>query len=79
MRVVVTALSWVGALRMSASTISSREGGASLDDLGQATCWQPYTCRAVLTGLRKKGGVVAKIQREDGVTIYRISSLQAAA
>lgn len=57
----------------------SREGGASLDDLRQATCWQPHTCRAFLTGLRKKGRVVAKIKREDGVTIYRISSLQAGA
>jgi len=56
-----------------------REGGASLDDLRQATCWQPHTCRAFLTGLRKKGRVVAKAKREDGVTIYRISSLQASA
>ena len=55
-----------------------REGGASLDDLRQVTCWQPHTCRAFLTGLRKKGRLVAKAKREDGVTIYRISSLQVA-
>jgi hypothetical protein len=56
-----------------------RSGGASLDDLCQATGWLPHTCRAFLTGLRKKGRTVERSKREDGVTIYRIAATQAAA
>ncbi|MBK6801976.1 DUF3489 domain-containing protein [Novosphingobium sp.] len=56
-----------------------QSGGASLDDLCQATGWLPHTCRAFLTGLRKKGRTVERSKREDGVTIYRIAATQAAA
>lgn len=56
-----------------------RDEGVSLDDLCQATGWLPHTCRAFLTGLRKKGRVVERSKREDGVTIYRMAALQAAA
>lgn len=53
--------------------------GASLGDLCQATGWLPHTCRAFLAGLRKKGRAVERSKREDGVTIYRIAAMQAAA
>jgi hypothetical protein len=53
--------------------------GASLDDLCQATGWQPHTCRAFLTGVRKKGRGLEKAKREDGVTIYHMAPIQAAA
>lgn len=56
-----------------------RGDGVSLDDLCQATGWLPHTCRAFLTGLRKKGRAVERIKREDGVTIYRMAAMQAAA
>lgn len=56
-----------------------RSGGASLDDLCQATGWLPHTCRAFFTGLRKKGRTVERSKREDGVTIYRMTAVQAAA
>lgn len=56
-----------------------RSGGASLDDLCQATGWLPHTCRAFLTGLRKKGRALERSKREDGVTIYRVAAMQAAA
>lgn len=56
-----------------------RSGGASLEDLCQATGWLPHTCRAFLTGLRKKGRALERGKREDGVTIYRIAATQAAA
>lgn len=46
------------------------EAGASLDEIGQATGWQPHTCRAFLTGLRKKGRSLERCKREDGATIY---------
>ena len=48
-----------------------RPGGASLGNLAEQTGWQPHTTRAALTGLRKKGHVIAKASRE-GITIYRI-------
>ncbi|MEG3155728.1 DUF3489 domain-containing protein [Sphingomonas sp. RB1R13] len=48
-----------------------RPGGASLADLVEHTGWQPHTTRAALTGLRKKGYVIAKESRE-GITAYRI-------
>lgn len=56
-----------------------RDGGASLDDLCQATGWLTHTCRAFLTGLRKKGRAIERSKREDGVTIYRMAAMQAAA
>ncbi len=52
--------------------------GVSLADLCRATGWQPHTCRAFLTGLRKKGRDVEKTKREDGTTIYRIILMQGA-
>lgn len=56
-----------------------RSGGASLDDLCQATGWLAHTCRAFLTALRKKGRAIERSKREDGVTIYRMAEMQAAA
>jgi len=56
-----------------------RDEGASLDALCQATGWLPHTCRAFLTGLRKKGRALERSKREDGVTIYRVAAMQAAA
>ena len=53
--------------------------GASLDDLCQATGWQSHTCRAFLTGLRKKGKVVERGQAEDGITVYRLVQAAVAA
>lgn len=53
--------------------------GASLADLGQATGWLPHTCRAFLTGLRKKGRHLERAKREDGVTIYKLAPIAAVA
>jgi hypothetical protein len=52
----------------------SRSAGASLDDLCQATGWLPHTCRAFLTGLRKKGKTIVRSKREDGTTIYKLGT-----
>ena len=51
-----------------------RAVGATLDELVAATGWLPHTTRAALTGLRHKGFVLDKSKREDGTTLYRISS-----
>ena len=49
-----------------------REQGASLDEFAAATGWLPHTTRAALTGLRKKGHVIAT-ERSNGLTRYRIA------
>ena len=51
-----------------------RDAGATLDALVAATGWLPHTTRAALTGLRHKGFVLDKSKRQDGTTVYRISS-----
>lgn len=48
----------------------TREGGASLEEFTAATGWQPHSCRAFLTGLRKKGWGIDRKKREDGTTIW---------
>src|SRR5687768_6516259 len=55
-----------------------RDAGATLDELVAATGWLPHTTRAALTGLRHKAFVLDKSKRQDGTTVYRISSGPAA-
>lgn len=50
-----------------------RGKGASIDEICKATKWKPHSVRAFLTGLRKKGFVLAREQRGDEGTIYRTS------
>jgi hypothetical protein len=50
----------------------SREEGATLGELVEATGWLPHTTRAALTGLKKKGYVLDKSKRGE-VTCYRIA------
>ena len=52
--------------------ILSREKGATLLEMSKATGWQPHSCRAFLTGIRKKGAIL-KEQRGDGSLAYRIA------
>jgi hypothetical protein len=52
------------------ATLLTRTEGATLDDLTEATGWQPHSCRAYLTGLRKKGWAITRSKREDGVTVW---------
>jgi hypothetical protein len=51
----------------------TREGGASLEALCEATGWQAHTCRAFLTGLRKKGREVIRASDKEGKSIYLIA------
>jgi hypothetical protein len=48
-----------------------RDEGATLAQLAEATGWLAHTTRAALTGLRKKGHLIAKTSR-GGRTVYRI-------
>ena len=58
----------------SASVIAllQRERGATLAEMIEATGWLPHTTRAALTGLKKKGHVIARDKRGD-VTCYCIT------
>jgi hypothetical protein len=56
-----------------------KDCGTSLADLCQATNWLPHTCRAFLTGLRKKGRALHRTKRDDGTTIYQLAPIEAAA
>ena len=47
--------------------------GASLDTIVAATGWLPHTVRAALTGLRKRGYAIARLQESGGKSSsYRI-------
>lgn len=50
----------------------TREKGATLDEMMKTTSWQAHSCRAFLTGLRKKGRELVKEQRADGKVAYRL-------
>jgi hypothetical protein len=52
--------------------LMTREGGATLDQMVEATSWQPHTVRAALTGLRKKGHAVTS-DKVDRTRTYRLS------
>ena len=49
-----------------------RSEGATLAELVEGTGWLPHTTRAALTGLRKKGHVLAKDKRGEA-TSYHIT------
>ncbi len=57
----------------------ARDGGASLAELCEATSWLPHTCRAFLTGLRKRGRSPEKGKRDDGITVYHLPPFGGAA
>ena len=56
------------------SKMLKRPKGATLAELMSATTWQAHSVRAFLSGLRKKGHVLAKEQRKSGEQIYRIAA-----
>ena len=53
--------------------ILSRDKGATVLEMANATGWQPHSCRAFLTGLRKKSAI-KKEQRPDGKLAYRLEA-----
>jgi len=53
----------------------SAKGGATVPNLAKALDWLPHTVRAALTGLRKAGVTVEKMQAREGEpTRYRINA-----
>ena len=51
-----------------------RKNGATIAEIEKATGWQPHSCRAFLSGVRKSGAEVAKEHRDNGRTAYRVVS-----
>lgn len=49
----------------------ARAHGATIDQLVAATGWLPHTTRAMLTGLKKKGHIIASVAPAEGSRIYR--------
>ena len=52
------------------------QGGATLTELMEPTGWQAHTCRAFLSGLRKKGRALVRDKRDDGTSFYRLDGEQ---
>ncbi|MCZ8182419.1 MAG: DUF3489 domain-containing protein [Beijerinckiaceae bacterium] len=48
------------------------EGGATIDRIMLATSWQAHTIRAVMSGFRKRGLGVERVQDPAGMSRYRI-------
>jgi hypothetical protein len=53
-------------------SLLSRNKGANITQLQEATGWQAHSIRAVISGLRKKGINVIRSQAKDGTTLYRV-------
>jgi Protein of unknown function (DUF3489) len=51
----------------------SRKTGATIEELGAATNWQPHSVRAFLSGLRKKGATIVREESRNGAKAYRIA------
>jgi hypothetical protein len=54
--------------------LMKRAKGATLDDMIEAREWLPHTTRAALTGLRKRGFALERINDEAKGSVYRIKS-----
>ena len=61
-----------GSKRALVLSLLQQEQGASLDDLVQATGWLPHTTRAALSGFRKQGTTIERIQAAGEPSRYRV-------
>lgn len=50
----------------------SRKSGATIAKASEALGWLPYTTRATLTGLKKRGYVIERKDREGKASVYII-------
>ena len=52
------------------SRLINRKSGASLEQIQQATGWQPHSIRAAISGLRKVGCEVRRTKTSKGISTY---------
>ena len=52
----------------------ARKAGATVEQISAATGWQPHTCRAFMSGLRKKGWEILRETGKGGMSVYRFGS-----
>jgi hypothetical protein len=53
--------------------LMKRPGGATVEQIANATGWQHHTIRGAISGaLKKKLGLKVEAIREEGGTVYRI-------
>jgi len=51
-----------------------RPGGATIDEMTKATCWQRHSVRGVMSGvLKKRLGVSITSEKEERGRVYRVS------
>ena len=60
----------------SVTKMLSRGTGATIAEIMKSTGWKEHSCRAFLTGVRKRSKLL-KEQRSDGKTAYRIEVVPA--
>ena len=53
----------------------ARKAGATLAQICEATGWQAHTCRAFMTGLRKKGREISRETNRQGKSVYLMAKL----
>ncbi len=53
-----------------------RSQGATIEQIGKVTGWQPHSVRAALSGLRKKGHDIAREKNAKDATVYRADASQ---
>ena len=57
----------------------ARKSGVTLDQMCEATGWQAHSCRAFMSGLRKKGQDIVRETGKAGKSTYRFGSANCAA
>lgn len=75
----VTATKPVAKKTTKSSTVEKlleRKDGASLEAICKATGWQRHSCRAFMTGLRKKGREVVRYKNDKGTSIYKLTPIE---
>jgi hypothetical protein len=63
-----------GSKRALVLSLLQQAQGASVTDLMNATGWLAHTTRAALSGLRKQGVTIERIQAPDGPRRYRVAA-----
>lgn len=56
----------------------SRKSGVTLVKASEALGWLPHTTSATMTGLRQRGYVITRTQRDNKDSVYNLDPVEAA-